>query len=69
MEVKIYRGASEVGGTCIELKSVNGKILWLDVGLPLSNENPNIDYVKDNVDVVLISHPHQVYLPQFLGQI
>ena len=59
MKAKIYRGTKEIGGTCVELIADNGKILWIDIGSPLSNKNPNIDYVKNKVDAVLISHPHQ----------
>lgn len=32
--VKIYRGTKEIGGTAIELKSENNRIL-LDIGQPL----------------------------------
>ena len=38
MKVTIYRGAKEIGGTCIELQSENSKIL-IDFGLPLVDEN------------------------------
>ena len=58
MKVKIYRGTKEIGGTCVELTANNGKILWIDIGSPLDNKNPNVDYVKNKVDAVLISHPH-----------
>ena len=58
MKVKIYRGTKEIGGTCVELTANNGKILWIDVGSPLDNKSPNVDYVKNKVDAVLISHPH-----------
>jgi len=34
MQLKIYRGAQEIGGTCLEIFSGNTRIL-LDVGLPL----------------------------------
>ena len=46
MKVRIYRGTKEIGGTCIELTSDSGKILWIDLGLPLSNANPIIDYAQ-----------------------
>jgi len=59
MKAKIYRGTNEIGGTCIELIAENGKILWIDIGLPLDEKNPNVDYIKNNVDAILISHPHQ----------
>lgn len=60
MQIKVYRGAAEIGGTCIELKANNGKTLWLDMGLPLSDKKPDISYVKNNKpDALLISHSHQ----------
>ncbi len=59
MKIKIYRGTAEIGGTCVELQADNGKILWIDLGSPLSEENPNIEYSKNKVDALLISHPHQ----------
>ncbi|HNX21859.1 MAG TPA: MBL fold metallo-hydrolase [Bacteroidales bacterium] len=59
MKIKIYRGTKEIGGTCIELIADNGKILWIDLGAPLDDSNPNIDYANNKVDALLISHPHQ----------
>ena len=60
MKVRIYRGTKEIGGTCIELTSDSGKILWIDLGLALSNANPIIDYAqKISINALLISHPHQ----------
>lgn len=59
MKVKIYRGTKEIGGTCVELTADNGKILWIDLGTPLDNKNPNIEYANNKVDALLISHPHQ----------
>ena len=35
MQIRIHRGASEIGGNCIELES-NGYSIILDLGLPLS---------------------------------
>ena len=59
MKVRIYRGTKEIGGTCVELKADNGKTLWIDLGSPLDSKNPNIQYSKNKVDALLISHPHQ----------
>jgi ribonuclease J len=59
MKAKIYRGTKEIGGTCVELTADNGKILWVDLGAPLDDKNPNIDYANNKVDALLISHPHQ----------
>ncbi len=59
MKVKIYRGTKEIGGTCVELIAANGKILWIDLGAPLDDKNPDISYAKNKVDALLISHPHQ----------
>lgn len=79
MKAKIYRGTKEIGGTCIELTADNGKILWVDLGAPLDDKNPNIDYANNKVDALLISHPHQDHfgliekvgtdVPIFIGEL
>lgn len=70
MKAKIYRGAQEIGGTCIELTANNGKILWIDLGTPLDTKNLNIDYAKNKLDALLISHPHKdhVGLMEMVGK-
>jgi len=62
MKAKIYRGTQEIGGTCIELTANNGKILWIDLGAPLDTKNPNVDYAKNKLDALLISHPHKDHI-------
>jgi len=79
MKAKIYRGTKEIGGTCVELTADNGKVLWIDLGAPLDNINPNIDYAQNNLDALLISHPHQDHfgimekvgttVPIFIGEL
>jgi ribonuclease J len=79
MKVKIYRGTKEIGGTCVELTADNGKILWIDLGAPLSTTNPDISYRNNKVDALLISHPHQDHfglmasvgpqVPVYIGQV
>ncbi len=79
MKIRIYRGTQEIGGTCVELTADNGKILWMDLGLPLSDKNPNVDYVTNKVDALLVSHPHQDHfglmerietqVPIYIGQV
>jgi ribonuclease J len=79
MKAKIYRGTQEVGGTCVELKADNGKILWIDLGAPLDSTNQNVDYAQNKVDALLISHPHQDHfglmetvgteVPIYIGQV
>jgi ribonuclease J len=79
MKAKIYRGTKEIGGTCVELTADNGKILWIDLGSPLDNKNPDIEYAKNKVDALLISHPHQDHfglmemigaeVPIYIGQL
>lgn len=58
MKIKIYRGTNEVGGTCVEIVADNNKVLWIDLGLPLDESNPDISYRHNKVDALLISHPH-----------
>lgn len=79
MRIKIYSGTKEIGGTCIELTAENGRVLWIDLGLPLDDKNPNIEYTKNRVDALLISHPHQdhfglieeigIEVPVYIGQL
>lgn len=79
MKAKIYRGTKEIGGTCVELTADNGKILWVDLGAPLDDKNPNFDYANNKVDALLISHPHQDHfglmekvgtdVPIFIGEL
>jgi ribonuclease J len=79
MKVKIYRGTKEIGGTCVELTADNGKVLWVDLGAPLDNTNPNVDYAQNKLDALLISHPHQDHfglmekvgttVPIFIGEL
>ena len=49
----------EIGETCVELTADNGIVLWVDLGAPLDDKNPNIDYTNNKLDALLISHPHQ----------
>ncbi|NEW80781.1 MAG: hypothetical protein GZ094_00220 [Mariniphaga sp.] len=79
MKVKIYRGTHEIGGNCVELTADNGKVLWLDLGEPLSTVNPDVSYTANNVDALIISHPHQDHyglmenvgtdVPVYIGQV
>lgn len=78
MKIIIHRGASEIGGTCIQLSTSNTTIL-LDLGLPLSQNSRNIDVAALKPDAVLISHPHQDHyglidvlnpdIPIFIGKL
>ncbi|SHO49204.1 MBL fold metallo-hydrolase [Desulfopila aestuarii] len=58
MKIIIHRGASEIGGTVIQLLTANTNIL-LDIGLPLSLDSKPIDITQLKPDAVFISHPHQ----------
>lgn len=67
MNVRIHRGAHEVGGTCIEVESAGARIV-LDVGLPLDTDRGIVTPLPDvqgfqSTDAslfgVLISHGHQ----------
>jgi len=79
MKIKIYRGTKEIGGTCVELTANNGKVLWIDLGAPLSLENPDVSYKSNKVDALLISHSHQDHyglmesvgpeVPIYIGQV
>lgn len=59
MQITIHRGASEIGGTIIELAAGNSTIL-LDMGLPLSSaDGRTLNVAALKPDAVLVSHPHQ----------
>lgn len=67
MRVCIHRGASEIGGNCIEVES-GGRSILLDLGMPLyGNMSPEsampqvrglIDGTNPNLLAIVISHPH-----------
>jgi len=78
LNIIIHRGASEIGGTCIQLSTDNTTIL-LDLGLPLNKNSRHIDVAALKPDAVLISHPHQDHfglidaldpeIPVFIGEL
>jgi ribonuclease J len=78
LKILIHRGASEIGGTCIQLSTDNTTIL-LDLGLPLNKDSKHIDISALKPDAVLISHPHQDHfglidaldpgIPVFIGEL
>ena len=60
----IHRSAKEIGGNCIEIASVSGERLILDIGRPLDAPESALDLLPETLDrqrraTVLISHPHQ----------
>ena len=77
MQVRIHRGAKEIGGSCIEV-TASGKRIVLDVGRPLDAEFgetlplPNVPGLAQGGDpsllALLISHGHQDHWGLF-GQI
>lgn len=79
MKIRIYRGTQEIGGNCVEIVAANGKILWIDLGAPLSTVNPDSSYRNNKVDALLISHPHSDHfglmesvgtnVPVYIGQV
>lgn len=58
MRITIHRGSKEIGGTCIELATLQTKLL-LDLGAPLSENRKEFDPKQLRADAVLVSHPHQ----------
>ncbi len=68
MKACIRRGASQIGGSAVELTSNAGERLIIDLGLPLDAEEntadllPQISGLKNKTEDllgILISHPHQ----------
>ncbi|HEY8082028.1 MAG TPA: MBL fold metallo-hydrolase [Solirubrobacterales bacterium] len=68
MRARIHRGATEVGGSCVELEAATGERLVLDLGLPLWAQPdeevplPSVSGLRDGNDSsllgVLLSHAH-----------
>lgn len=68
MRARIHRGATEVGGSCVELEAKSGDRLVLDLGLPLDAEPnekvplPSVAGLRGGDDPsllgVLLSHSH-----------
>ncbi|KQO85469.1 hypothetical protein ASF32_11835 [Methylobacterium sp. Leaf91] len=66
MQVRIHRGAREIGGTCVELVHEGARIL-LDLGLPLDGEPddvscyPSVDGMAGGGDLkaLILSHGHR----------
>lgn len=45
MKIKIYRGAKEIGGSCVEIQSGASRII-IDIGMPLVHNNMKFDFNK-----------------------
>ncbi|MFH1729791.1 MAG: MBL fold metallo-hydrolase [Pseudomonadota bacterium] len=58
MKIIVHKGSKEIGGTCIQLSTINTTIL-LDAGYPLAEGSVPVDIKKIKTDAILISHPHQ----------
>jgi len=58
LEIIIHRGAEEIGGSCVQIKTGQHSIL-IDAGLPLGETASTVNLATLNIDAVLISHPHQ----------
>ena len=65
MTIKIYKGTDEIGGSCVELKTKNTTIL-LDYGTPLQDTSNQVK-ITDNIDAILISHPHQDHFGEIVN--
>ena len=68
MKVCIRRGATQIGGSAVEVVADNGQRIVLDIGLPLDAENNTPDFLPDIKGLtektddllgILISHAHQ----------
>ena len=64
MQIRIYRGTEEIGGSCVEISTKNSKII-LDYGTPLSDDSKDINLPSD-IDAILISHSHQDHFGEIL---
>ena len=50
MQLIIHRGTHQIGGSCIELRSGDTRIL-LDIGLPLSLGNGDAPGDSDSIEI------------------
>jgi len=57
MQIRIHRGAHEIGGNCVEIES-RGYSILLDLGLPLTAGAPNPTLLPDIPGLVDGSNPH-----------
>jgi len=67
MDVRIHRGAHEIGGNCIEVRSGSGEQIVLDIGRPLGAgwddeialpPVPGLVDPDDSLLGIVLSHPH-----------
>lgn len=57
MELIIHKGAEEIGGNCIEIKTSKTTLL-VDVGTPVSSERKAVDTSTLKPNAILLSHAH-----------
>jgi len=57
MNLTIHHGTHEIGGSCVELRHGDRRIL-LDLGLPLDPETPQLDASRLAAEALIVSHPH-----------
>src|SRR4051794_21854998 len=58
MHARIVRGATEIGGSCIELAHAGSRLV-LDLGLPLTDDDDELPPVPgDDLLGVVVSHAH-----------
>ncbi len=62
MEIRIHRGAHEIGGSCIEI-AADGKRILVDAGMSLDGAERQLPPSVERLDIqslqaVVISHPH-----------
>jgi len=65
MKIKILKGTNEIGGSCVKL-STNSTTILLDYGTPLNNKHNKV-YIKEKIDAILISHPHQDHFGEIIN--
>lgn len=57
MTIIVHRGSHQIGGSCVELRHAEARIL-LDCGLPLAGPIPISTLEGSRFDAVLLSHSH-----------
>ena len=58
MRLIIHRGNTEIGASCVEIRSENGTSIFIDAGSELCGEKAKLPNAIESADAVFLSHAH-----------
>lgn len=58
MKLIIHRGNTEIGASCMEIRSSNNASIFIDAGLELYGEKAELPNAIKNADAIFLSHAH-----------